>query len=98
MKVNTHLLASSLIPIKTNPYTYPFLTVTIDFITDLLELNRYNVLYIVVNHDLIKAIVLVLCTKTIDTIGTARLYHNNIYQRFELSNKIILDRGPQFSL
>ena len=88
----------SLAPIKANPHAYPFSIVTMDFITNLLESNRYNVLYIVVDHNLIKAIVLILCTKTIDTIGTARLYHNNVYQRFGLPNRIILDRGPQFSL
>ena len=98
MKVNTHLLAPFFIPIKANPYIYPFLTVTMDFITNLPESNRYNTLYIGVNHDLTKTIVLILCTKTINTIGTARLYHDNIYQRFGLSNRIISDRGPQFLL
>ena len=84
--------------IKADPYVYLFSTVTIDFITDLLESNRYNVLYIVVDHDLIKAIIFILCTKIINTIKIAKLYHNNIYQRFELSNRIILDKEPQFSL
>ena len=67
-----------------------------DFITDLLESNEYNALYIVVNHDLIKVIVLILCIKTIDMIRTVKLYHDNIYRRFGLPNKIISDRGPQF--
>ena len=79
MKVNTHPSAPPLAPIKANPHAYPFSTVTIDFITDLLELNRYNVLYVVVNHNLIKIIVLILYIKTIDANGTARLYHNNVY-------------------
>ena len=68
-----------------------------DFITDLPESNEYNALYIVVDHDLTKAIVLILYTKIIDAIKTARLYHNNVYQRFGLPNRIISDRGPQFS-
>ena len=67
-----------------------------DFITDLPESNGYNALYIVVDHDLIKAIVLISCTKTINTIGTVRLYYDNVYQRFGLPNRIISDRGPQF--
>ena len=96
MKVNTHLSAPPLAPIKADPYAYLFSTVTIDFITDLPESNRYNVLYIVVDHDLTKAIVLILCTKTINVIGIARLYHNNIYWRFGLPNRIISDREPQF--
>ena len=73
------------------------MTVTIDFITDLPESNRYNALYIVVDHDLTKAIVLILYIKTINAIGIVRLYHNNIYWRFELPNRIISDREPQFS-
>ena len=96
IKVNTYPSAPSLAPIKANPHTYPFSTVTIDFITDLLESNEYNALYIVVDHNLTKAIVLILYTKTINVIRTARLYHNNVYQRFGLLNRIILDRGPQF--
>ena len=79
MKVNTHLLAPFLAPIKANPYAYPFLTVTMDFIANLPESNRYNTLYVVVNHDLTKAIVLILCTKIINTIETAKLYYNNVY-------------------
>ena len=92
MKVNTYISVPFLAPIKANPHIYPFSIVTIDFITDLPESNRYNTLYIVVDYDLIKAIVLILYTKTIDTIGIARLYHDNVYQRFGLSNRIILDR------
>ena len=79
MKVNTHPSAPPLALIKANPYAYLFSTVTIDFITDLPELNGYNTLYIVMDHNLTKAIVLILCIKIINAIGIARLYHNNIY-------------------
>ena len=79
IKVNTYPLALLFAPIKANSHAYPFSIVTIDFITDLPKSNRYNVLYIVVDHNLIKAIVLILCTKTIDAIRTARLYYDNIY-------------------
>ena len=79
MKVNTHLSAPPLAPIKADPHAYPFSTVTIDFITNLLELNEYNVLYIVIDYNLIKVIVFILCTKTINTIKIAKLYYNNVY-------------------
>ena len=65
-----------------------------DFITDLPESNGYNTLYIAVDHDLTKAIVLIPYIKTIDAIKTAKLYHDNVYQKFGLPNRIILDRGP----
>ena len=93
MKVNIYLSTSPLVPIKADPYAYPF---SIDFITDLLESNRYNALYIAMNYNLTKAIALIPCIKTIDTIGIAKLYHNNVYWRFGLSNRIILNKGPQF--
>ena len=71
MKVNTHPSAPPLAPIKADPHAYLFSTVTMDFITDLPESNRYNALYVIVDHDLTKAIVLILYTKTIDVNGTA---------------------------
>ena len=79
MKVNTYLLAPPLAPIKANPHAYPFSTVIMDFITDLPESNGYNALYIIVDHNLTKAIVLISYIKIIDTIGTVKLYHNNVY-------------------
>ena len=62
-----------------------------DFIIDLSESNKYNTLYIVVDYDLTKAIILILCMKIINAIGIVKLYYNNIYWRFKLSNRIILD-------
>ena len=98
MKVNTYLLASPLTLIKADPYIYLFSIVTIDFIADLLESNGYNILYVVVDQNLIKIIVLILYIKIINTIRIARLYYNNIYWRFGLPNRIILDRESQFLL
>ena len=97
MKVNIYLSTPPLTSIKADPHAYLFSIVTMDFITNLPESNRYNVLYVVVDHDLTKTIVLIPCTKTIDAIGTAKLYHDNVYRRFGLPNRIISDRGPQFS-
>ena len=79
MKVNTHLLVPPHVSIKTDLYIYLFLIVIIDFIINLPESNKYNTLYIIVDYDLIKVIVLILCIKTINIIRIVRLYHNNIY-------------------
>ena len=79
MKVNTHLSAPPLALIKANPHAYPFSIVTMDFITDLPESNEYNALYVTVDHNLTKAIVFIPCTKTIDAIEIAKLYHDNVY-------------------
>ena len=72
----------SFILIKVNSYIYLFLTIIINFITDLLESNRYNILYIVMNHNLTKTIVLILYIKIIDIIrieklGLESLHYNN---------------------
>ena len=97
MKVNTHPTVPPLNPIPTDKEALPFSTVTMDFITDLPTSNGYDSLFVVVDHDLTKGIVLMPCTKTIDAAGTAKLYHENVYRRFGLPRRIISDRGPQFA-
>ncbi|THG99331.1 hypothetical protein EW145_g7286 [Phellinidium pouzarii] len=52
---------------------------------------------VIVDHDSSKGIVLCPCNKTIDALGTALLYHQNVYRRFGLPKRIISDRGPQFA-
>ncbi|KAI5115710.1 hypothetical protein M0805_006204 [Coniferiporia weirii] len=52
---------------------------------------------VVVDHDSSKGIVLIPCTKTLDALGMAKLYHDNVYKRFGLPKCIISDRGPQFA-
>ena len=42
-----------------------------NFITDLLELNKYNIPYIVIDYNLIKTIVFILYIKTINVWGGA---------------------------
>ncbi|KAI5116065.1 hypothetical protein M0805_001230 [Coniferiporia weirii] len=68
-----------------------------DFITDLPLSNHYDSIMVVVDHDSSKGIVLIPCTKTLDALGTAKLYHDNVYKRFGLPKHIISDRGPQFA-
>lgn len=62
-KVNTHPIAPPLLPIKADKDALPFSTVSMDFIMDLPESNGYTALYVVVDHNLSKAIILVPCTK-----------------------------------
>ena len=68
-----------------------------DFITELPESGGFNALFVVVDHDLTKGIVLMPCTKEIDALGTAKLYHDHVYRRFGLPRRMISDRGPQFA-
>ena len=96
-KVNTHPTLPPLMPIKADKDALPFSMVTMDFITDLPESHGYTALYVVVDHNLSKGIVLVPCTKTETAMSTAKLYHENVYRRFGLPRTMISDRGPQFA-
>ena len=68
-----------------------------DFITALPPSGSFDALFVVVDHDLTKGVVLMPCSKEINAIGTAKLYHDNVYRRFGLPKRMISDRGPQFS-
>lgn len=83
-KVNTHPTAPSLMPIKADNDALPFSTVGMDFITDLPESAGFTGLYVIVDHNLSKGIILVPCTKEETALTTARMYHEHAYRRFGL--------------
>lgn len=97
MKINTHPTMPPLNPIRSEPGALPFSTISMDFITELPESKGYNALFVVVDRDLSKGIILMPCHKTTDAIKTAELLHNHVYRRFGLPRKIISDRGTQFA-
>ena len=96
-KVNTHPTAPPLNPIPADKHAYPFSTVNMDFITDLPESLGFTSILVVTDHDLTKGIVLTPCKKEVTADQTAQLYHDNVYRRYGLPEKIISDRGPQFA-
>ena len=79
MKINHHPTSPPLMPISTDKNSFPFSHVNMDFITDLPPSHGYDSILLVIDHDCSKAIVLMPCTKTIDAIGTAQLYFDNVY-------------------
>ncbi|THH08105.1 hypothetical protein EW145_g2929 [Phellinidium pouzarii] len=97
MKVNTHPLTPPLKPIEADKHAYPFLVVSMDFITDLPESQGFDSLFVIVDHILSKGIVLIPYNKTVDAVQMATLYFDNVYRWFGLPTKIISDRGPQFA-
>ncbi|KAI5117747.1 hypothetical protein M0805_004936 [Coniferiporia weirii] len=97
MKINTHPTKPPLLPIPADPTMLPFQSVSMDFITDLPLSNHYDSIMVVVDHDSSKGIILIPCTKMLDALGTAKLYHDNVYKCFGLPKRIISDRGPQFA-
>lgn len=96
-KVNTHPTTPPLMPIKADKDALPFSTVSMDFITDLPESMGFTALYVIVDHNLSKGIVLIPCTKEETALSTATLFHDHVYRRFGLPRAMISDRGPQFA-
>ena len=96
MKVNTHPTVPALSPIPSS-CTCPFQQLSIDLITDLPPSNGYNSLMVVVDHSLLKGVILTPCNKTIDAKRVAELFFKHVFLRFRLHDRLISDRGPQFA-
>ena len=68
-----------------------------DMITDLPISNGYDSILAVVDHGLMKGVILIPCSKTLTAAQCTGLLLDNVYKRFGLMDKIISDRGPQFA-
>ena len=95
-KVNHHPTHPPLAPIPSlSPL--PFKQLSVDLVTDLPPSNGHDSLMVVVDHGLIKGVILIPCSKTIDTAGTAKLFLHHVFKCFSLHDLLISDRGPQFT-
>jgi len=52
---------------------------------------------VIVDHGLMKGVILQPCKKTINALQTAEVIIQTIYRRFGLPDKLIYDQGPQFA-
>ena len=77
--------------------TQPFAYCSMEFVTDLPTVRNFDSILVVVDQGLSKGLILLPCNKTITAEETAKLLLNNLYKRFGLPDKIISDRGPQFT-
>ena len=84
-------------PIKGSTTRCPFAQISYDFITDLLISNSFDSLMVMVDHGPSKGVILCPCHKTIDATGTVELLIQNVHQRFDLPDKGISNKGPQFA-
>ena len=96
MKVNTHPTtpALSLLP---SSCTHPFQQLSVDLVTDLPPSHGFNSLLVVVDHSLLKGVILIPCNKDIDTKGVAELFFTHVFLHFGLHDHLISDCGPQFA-
>jgi hypothetical protein len=96
MKSNTHPSTPPLTPIFSSA-THPFSQISIDLITDLPKSGGFDLVMVVVDHGLMKGVILSPCKKTITSEGVAQLFFKKVFSKFGLYNKSISDKGPQFA-
>ena len=52
---------------------------------------------VVVNKGLLEGVIFCPTAKTVNMDGIGDLLHENLYKQFGLPNKMLLDKGPQFT-
>ena len=95
-KVNTHPTIPAILPL-TSDCTHPFQQVSVDLITDLPPSGLYDSVMVVVDHGLMKGVILCPCNKNIDAAGVAKLFFLHVFHHYGLHDKCISDQGPQFA-
>ena len=74
----------------------PWEHITIDFITRLPISQGYNAIMVVVDW-FTKYVIVIPTTAEISSMGTAKLFRNNVWKQFGIPWKVISDQGPQFA-
>ena len=54
----------------------------------------YDAILSMVDHGLTKGVILILCVKTFSALDMAQALLDNVYKWFDLSDKVISDKGP----
>jgi hypothetical protein len=70
-------------------------TVSVDFIVNLLEVHRFNVVIVVVDV-LSKWAHFNKCPSGFSAVGATQLYYRNMWRYYGTPQKYISDRSPQF--
>jgi hypothetical protein len=96
-KINRSPSNPAYIAIEGANNTRLFAKCSMDLITDLLPVEGYSSILVVVDQGLSKEIILCPCVKTIMWEGTATLLHDNLFKRFGLLDEMISDRDPRFT-
>jgi Integrase zinc binding domain len=96
-KLITHRNNPPIHPIMPQEDALPFQTIAIDFIVKLLELEGYDSIMMITDHDCTKAVILVPCQEKIDAKEVAKLFKDHIFPFVGLLKKVISDRDPWFT-
>jgi hypothetical protein len=74
----------------------PFQTVAVDFITKLPPSHRYDTILTIIDYDVSKASIFLLCRETINAEGVAKLYTTYVFPHYGIPLKIISDGDTFF--
>ena len=96
MKVNTHPTVPALSPLSLT-CSRPFQQLSVNLVTGLPPSASFDSLLVVVDHGLLKGVILTPCNKTIDAKGVTDLFFKHVFLRFGLHDTLISDRGLQFT-
>jgi hypothetical protein len=96
-KIDRNPSHPSFIPVEGAISTRPFAHCSMDLITDLPPVEGSDSILVMVDQGLLKGVILCPTTKTVTMDGIGDLSHENLYKRFGLPDKMLLDRGPQFA-
>ena len=95
-KVNHHPTCPPLAPIPLSS-PLPFKQLSVDLVTNLPPSNGHDSLMVMVDHSLMKGVIPIPCSKTIDAAEVAKLFLHHVFKCFGLHDSLISDRGPQFT-
>ena len=90
-KINHSPSHPSYMPIPPASTTQPFAHCSMDLITDLPVSDGFDSILVVVDHGLMKGVILIPCNKMITAEQVASLLLENLYKRFGLPNEIVSD-------
>ena len=96
-KINRLPSHPSYMPIPASTVTQPFAHCSMDLITNLPLSDGFNSILVMVDHRLMKGVILMPCNKTITTEQVAKLLLEHLYKQFGLPDEFNSDRGPQFT-
>jgi hypothetical protein len=89
-KINTHPTMAPMNPIVSNT-TRPFTQLSVDLITDLPENDGCDSIMVIIDHGLLKGVIITPCTKMITAEKVAMIFIKKVFVQYGMYDKIISD-------
>ena len=96
-KVINHLRKTPLYKILVQVGAPPFMTVTMDLITQLLKSGSYDAIFTIIDHGCSWAMIFLPCTTKSTGEDVVTLYYQHMIPWFRVPRKLIMDWDPCFT-